>query len=184
MNKHSLGAHFSTRTQTFTNPIVDNAADPWVLRWRNLYYYCRVNRCSIWVSEARQLQNIGQTMVKVWHPRTGTKYSKQIWAPELHHINNNGIFILSADNGNNINHRMYVLESDGSDPEGRYHFKGKLAAATDRWAIDGTVLNLGHKHQYFIWSGWLGKTNTQQNLYIAKMKYILYRHQWSKGFSF
>jgi hypothetical protein len=47
-------------------------------------------------------------------------------------------------------------------------YKGKIAAATDRWAIDGTVLQWQDK-MYFIWSGWAGTTDGQQNLYIAEM---------------
>ncbi|HPY01258.1 MAG TPA: glycoside hydrolase family 43 protein, partial [Candidatus Marinimicrobia bacterium] len=49
-----------------------------------------------------------------------------------------------------------------------YVLVGKIADSTDCWAIDGTVLE--HRgHLYFIWSGWEGKVNVQQNLYIAPM---------------
>jgi GH43 family beta-xylosidase len=47
--------------------------------------------------------------------------------------------------------------------------KGKLADATDKWAIDGSVFE--HKGQlYLIWSGWEGDTNGTQSIYIARMK--------------
>jgi GH43 family beta-xylosidase len=95
-------------------------------------------------------------------------YSSEIWAPELHQINGKWYIYVAADDGNNANHRMYVLERDNPDPFGAYVFKGKIAAATDRWAIDGTVLQWQDK-LYFIWSGWPGTTNVQQNLYIAEM---------------
>lgn len=39
---------------------------------------------------------------------------------------------------------------------------------TNKWAIDGTVLEVGGQ-LYFIWSGWEGDTNVRQNLYIARM---------------
>ncbi len=64
---------------------------------------------------------------------------------------------------------MYVLENASEDPfSGTWEFKGKVAASIDRWAIDGNVF-FYNKQQYMIWSGWEGDTNTQQNIYIAKM---------------
>ena len=45
----------------------------------------------------------------------------------------------------------------------------KSAAATDRWAIDGTVFEWDNTW-YFVWSGWPGSTDGQQNLYIAEMR--------------
>ena len=63
---------------------------------------------------------------------------------------------------------MHVLERDDPNPMGAYVYKGQLAATTDRWAIDGTVLeNNGQK--YFIWSGRPNTAEQNQNIYIAKM---------------
>jgi GH43 family beta-xylosidase len=45
---------------------------------------------------------------------------------------------------------------------------GQLTPTTDRWAIDGTVMTLSGQ-DYFVWSGWPGFTDGQQNLYIARM---------------
>jgi GH43 family beta-xylosidase len=64
---------------------------------------------------------------------------------------------------------MYVLEGSSDDPQAPFHFKGKIAAPTDRWAIDGTVLEMPGGKLYFIWSGWEGNTNGKQSLYIAPM---------------
>ncbi|NHM30991.1 family 43 glycosylhydrolase [Neobacillus terrae] len=62
-----------------------------------------------------------------------------------------------------------VEEAPGPDPfSGTWRFKGKISDSTDRWAIDGTVLEL-EGTKYFIWSGWEGNTNVKQNLYIARM---------------
>ncbi|HEY0455636.1 MAG TPA: family 43 glycosylhydrolase, partial [Verrucomicrobiae bacterium] len=41
---------------------------------------------------------------------------------------------------------------------------------TSGWAIDGTPLTLNDGRMFFIWSGWPGKRNGKQNLYIAPMK--------------
>lgn len=59
----------------------------------------------------------------------------------------------------------YVLQSKGADPFGEYAFpadtrEGKLGDASDKWAIDGTVLD--HKgERYFLWSGWGGMSTSR-----------------------
>jgi len=163
---------------TFTNPIVTGgnhgSADPWVIYKDGFYYYCRsLDGTAIGISKTKRLQDIGVAkMVKVFEPdpedAEQVAYSKEIWAPELHYLRGKWYIYFAADDGNNDNHRMYVLESDSQDPQGSYTFKGKLSPQTERWAIDGTVLEYDD-NLYFIWSGWPGFENEQQNLYIAAM---------------
>ncbi len=74
---------------------------------------------------------------------------------------------MAASDGPNIRHRMFVLHADR--PDGQFRMVGKLATPSDKWAIDGTVME--HDHQrYFIWSGWKGDVNDAQHLYIAEME--------------
>ncbi len=75
----------------------------------------------------------------------------------------------AADDGRDANHRMYVLESTGIDPQGGYVDKGKITAPTDRWAIDGSVLREADGSLYFVWSGWANLSQGPQNIYIALM---------------
>jgi len=105
----------------------------------------------------------------VWEPEPDRPYSEELWAPELHFLAGKWYIYVAADDGDNENHRMYVLESETTDAMGNYTFRGKIAAATDKWAIDGTVMQ--HEGElYFIWSGWEGDVNVRQNLYIARMR--------------
>ena len=99
----------------------------------------------------------------------GKPFSKNIWAPELHFLQEKWYIYFAADDGQNKNHRMFVLESENDDPMSKYSFIGKMTDPSDKWAIDGTVLEKAGD-LYFIWSGWEGNSNVQQNLYIAKMK--------------
>src|SRR5690606_20538782 len=46
--------------------------------------------------------------------------------------------------------------------------KGQVTDATDKWAIDGLVLEQ-EDQLYFVWSGWEGDENIAQNTYIAPM---------------
>lgn len=94
--------------------------------------------------------------------------ARNLWAPELHRIDGRFYIYFAADDGHNPNHRMWVLAADTNDPDGRYSLVSRLE--TERWAIDGTVLDAGSGDRFFVWSGWPGQRNGQQNLYLARMK--------------
>jgi GH43 family beta-xylosidase len=154
---------------TFTNPIVASGADPWVVQSDGNYYLCQSRGRGVWVARSERLEALGKAdPVRVWTPPRGTSYSREVWAPELHHLRGRWYIYVAADDGDNANHRIYVLEGDARDPQLPFAFKGQLKLPEDRWAIDGTVLEWSNK-LYFIWSGWPGKENVTQNLYIAPM---------------
>ncbi len=134
------------------------------------YYYSESrNKRHIFIRRSRTIDGIAQDLgVCVWSaPRRG-KNSDNVWAPELHLIDGKWFIYYAADDGRNDNHRMWVLESEGPDPCGKYHCRGRLE--TGGWAIDGTVLSLDDGRKYFVWSGWPGRRNGQQNIYAAPMK--------------
>ena len=95
-------------------------------------------------------------------------WSREYWAPELHKLLGRWYIYVAADDGDNYNHRMYVLEAAGNDPTGDFRMVGKIAAPTDKWSIDGTVILIDGQI-YFVWSGWEGDVNVAQNIYIAHM---------------
>ncbi len=160
----------------YTNPLDDDGADysdPWMIQAGERYYYCGSTPDNTLIIKrgADSTTLLTKSDHVVWSAPAGTDYSKELWAPELHFLEGHWYIYFAADDGNNANHRMYALRggSDPADPlAGKYTFQGKVAAPTDRWAIDGTVLSLNHQ-LYFIWSGWAGSHNVAQNLYIAPM---------------
>jgi GH43 family beta-xylosidase len=165
-----------TDSGKFKNPIVpvssDNgSADPSIIFKDGYYYYVKSqNHSSIVVAKAKRLQDIGtEPRVTVYTPPSGQLYSSDLWAPELQYLNGKWYIYFAADDGNNANHRMYVLEGDSQDPQGTYTLKGKIADPTNKWSIDGTVLTKSDNSMYFVWSGWEGDTNVRQNIYIAPM---------------
>ena len=157
--------------KTFTNPLLPSGADPYSTYYNGYYYYTNTlqDRLVLWKTKNLAALDKAES-ITVWTPPEGTDYSKDIWAPEVHFINKKWYIYFAADDGHNKTHRMYVLENSSKDPfKGEWEFKGKIAAKTDKWAIDGNVFN--HKGQlYMIWSGWEGDTNGQQDIFIAKMK--------------
>jgi len=153
---------------TFKNPVDKKGQDPWVIQRCGKYHYCW-SVGAIKISRAIRLQDIAsEPATTIWTPPDGQPYSQNVWAPELHFLQGKWYVYFAADDGDNANHRMYVLESSTDDPFGSYTLRGKIFDSTDKWAIDGTVLDFGGQ-LYFIWSGWQGDVNIQQNLYIAPM---------------
>ncbi len=134
------------------------------------YYYSESrNKRQIFIRRSRTIGGIGQDPgVCVWRAPAQGKNSDNVWAPELHLIDGKWFIYYAADDGRNENHRMWVLECQSSDPCGKYVCRGKLE--TSGWAIDGTILTLDDGRKYLVWSGWAGRRNGQQNLYIAPMK--------------
>ncbi len=155
---------------TFRNPILPaQSADPWVIQHDGWYYYCESrNQNSLWIRKARNFTDLGQDEgMLVWQAPASGADSKSLWAPELHLIDGKWYIYYAADDGLNENHRMWVLEGVTSNPCGPFRTRGVLE--TGGWAIDGTVLNLNELGLFFVWSGWPGKENGRQNLYIAPM---------------
>lgn len=133
------------------------------------YYYSETHleQRSIVIRKSKTIAGIAHDPgVCVWRAPARGKNSHAVWAPELHRIGDKWFIYYAADDGKNENHRMWVLESEGDNPQGRYHCRGTLE--TGGWAIDGTILNLDEK-MYFVWSGWPGKVDGRQNIYIAPM---------------
>lgn len=158
------------RSETFTNPVIRSGADPWVIRRDGMYYYCRSWDGSLWVAGSERLSGFGKApRARVWTPPNGTVYSEDLWAPELHYLWGKWYIYVAADDGENHNHRMYVLEGTTQDPRDPFVLLGRVAAATDRWAIDATVLEMPDERKYLVWSGWEGFENVAQNLYIAEL---------------
>jgi GH43 family beta-xylosidase len=155
----------------FSNPIIPApSADPWLVRHEGIYYYCESRgQTKLYIRKAAALQDIANDEGRlIWTAPQAGPNSNAVWAPEMHFLQGKWYIYYAADDGLNENHRMWVLESETSDPMGPYHCRG--AIVSDDWAIDGTVLTLPDGNLYFAWSGWPGKVNGQQNIYIARMK--------------
>jgi GH43 family beta-xylosidase len=158
--------------QTFTNPILgETSADPSLVFYNGYYYHAAsAGDLGIAVRKSASITTLASApAVQVWTAPASGMYSREIWAPELQLINGRWYIYFAASDGNNANHRMYALESTTLDPQGAYTFKGQLRATTDRWAIDGAAIQKDDGSLYFVWSGWPGTTDGQQNLYIAAM---------------
>ena len=166
-NGKKVECKVTVRLNTFSNPR-GNGADPWVIKYGRTYYYtyaCGNDGASICISTFTNLSSLNKNNGTVVYKNNGSN----VWAPELHHINGKWYIYYSVTkegNSGTEGRRMYVISSD--NPLGQYKFEGQITDSTDKWAIDGTVLQWQNQ-LYFLWSGWEGDINVQQNIYIAHM---------------
>lgn len=154
--------------RTFVNPILPAPAqDPQVALIGSRYHYCESSDEGIFLRVADDLLALGRApRQRVWTPPRSGGCSRNVWAPELHVIDGRCHIYFAADDGDNARHRMWVLVSEGG-PLGPYRMAGSLE--TGGWAIDGTVLTGTDGQRYFIWSGWPGRSDGRQNLYLSAM---------------
>jgi GH43 family beta-xylosidase len=158
--------------ETFTNPIIGDGADPWIVYREGYYYFTFTTGSNVQVRRATRLagtNGIGKApVVAAFYPPA--PFNQNVWGPELHFLRGKTYVYYAADDGNNANHRIFAAESSSTGPSFSFVSKGKVYdATTDGWAIDGTVLEAANGSLYFIWSGWPGTQNGLQNLYIAPM---------------
>jgi GH43 family beta-xylosidase len=157
---------------TFTNPLLGSGPDPWVVRKGDAYYYTHTqgNKISLWkTSKMSDLKNAPVQIV--WTAPVNGSNSRNVWAPELHLLNNKWYLYYTAGASADLaTQRTFVLENTSEDPRtGTWTDKGQISdQGADFFAIDGTVFTYNNK-DYFIWSGQASATDRNQRLYIAVM---------------
>ena len=94
-----------------------------------------------------------------------------LWAPEIHRINDKWYIYYAADDGNTDNHQIYVLENDARTPmEGTFKQKGPIMTNQEwNWGIHASTF-VHNGVQYLIWSGWPKRRIMEETqcIYIAK----------------
>lgn len=145
-------------------------ADPWIMKHGDYYYSVAAAGDDVTLQRAKALSTIaaGQKQVIYSAQGSGTDKVGDFWAPELHYLDGVWYIYVAGERGGDDIHQMYVLSNESADPfTGRWAFV-PLAGMDDKFAIDGTVVE-NETGRYFVWSGWEGYQNVQQNLYIAHL---------------
>jgi GH43 family beta-xylosidase len=145
--------------------------DPWIVQKNNFYYYTHTlgNRISVW--KTKEVSGLNSAPVTtIWTVPANGPNSKNLWAPELHYVNNNWYAYYTAGSGDLSTQRTFVLESKSAEPtSSAWTDKGQIKdPAADYFAIDGTILTYNGKN-YFIWSGHQNAIDNTQRLYIGRM---------------
>jgi len=155
---------------TFTNPILEDGADPYVLLHEDGYYYfmaTRGNRLDLWrSSELTQLETV--TPKTIWSPPEKGPNSCCIWAPEIHHIEGKWyVYYTASDTVDEGDHSrgVFVLENENKNPiDGQWIDKGRVN--TQYSGIDGSVFQFADR-LYFLYSPYV---NDHSDIAIATMK--------------
>jgi GH43 family beta-xylosidase len=164
-----LPASGTAQTTPGSRPLLDRPSqDPWVTLHEGYYYHIESQNGALVLRKARNWQDLrNDTGCVVWRaPATGPN-SRNVWAPELHRSGLCWCIFFAADDGNNANHRLWVMHSKSPEPVGPY--EAPILVNTPHWAIDGSVLDWNNE-RYLVWSGWPGDSDGQQNLYIAAVR--------------
>ncbi|KAK8112305.1 Arabinanase/levansucrase/invertase [Apiospora kogelbergensis] len=167
---------------TFSNPVsTENVGDPFMTKYttsegQEWYLYTFSTNDNITLKRSRFLTDNwddAETRV-IFNPDAkgvdaGKPWSTSIWAPEMHNISGKwyAIFTATPDGDNPpplqdaicpincpaVNHRMFVLESSGSDPWTSDFTMKSMLNTYDQFAIDGTYF-LHKDRMYHIYSCW------------------------------
>lgn len=154
---------------TFQNPLnQERGSDPWMTYYDGYYYLAATTwGDTLTMKRGRTIAELkAATPEIIWEDPNPSRCCN-MWAPEF--------FLLDGPNGTRWYHyytagdgadlgtqRSYVLESEGLDPRGPYHFQAQILPY---WAIDGSILEHGGT-RYFLYSAWDGPT---QNIWIQQM---------------
>lgn len=101
---------------TFYNPVFDQPwPDPYVyLHSDGFYYMTRSESNGIALYRSRQLTNFRNAERKLIY--TAPTGLMNLWAPEMHYIQGGWYVYFALDDGDNANHRMYVISCRDADP--------------------------------------------------------------------
>ncbi len=183
-------------TASYQNPVT-KAGDPWVTYRDGYYYFTKTAGSSIGVAKAANLGDLAYAQFEtVFKPASGQMYSKSLWSPELHYFSADdfdnehftedmeGWYLLVAcDDGNNKNHRMYVLKALTDDPQGEYghpvtkavNVPAKITSDTDdtvnaNWTIGQTFAKINNQLYCFWVSEKMDGNRRYQTMHISMMK--------------
>lgn len=156
----------------FRNPLLAVGPDPWVTYHDGFYYVMHTTGHNLQLYKTRSMSRLGTSLTSgVWTPPGTGPATRDIWAPEIHRVNGRWYIYYAAVVSPNTQHRMYVVENEAADPmTGTWTLKGQVQLPDDRWAIDGTLLQLNGQ-LYYAWSGWKGGAEDRnQHIYLCRMR--------------
>ncbi|BCL15319.1 family 43 glycosylhydrolase [Micromonospora sagamiensis] len=154
----------------FRNPL-NPGADPTMTYFNGSYHLATTlgDRIGIWSSPT--LAGLATAPERtVWRDPDPSR-NKQVWAPSIHRFASpegpRWYIYYTASDGVDANHRNYVIESEGDDPLGPYHFKGRIADYGE-YAIDGEPF-VHNGVMYFAWAGPGRGMGGPAQLYLRRM---------------
>jgi GH43 family beta-xylosidase len=159
-----------SNASTFNNPIyqLQGIPDPYVYLHTDGYYYMTgtTTTNSVELIRSASLTDMTNGVRKtIWTP-SEVNLSRNVWAPEMHFINNKWYVYFTASDGEYKNQRMLVLENSSPDPlEDTWVYKGQVVGTSTQYgSIDGNIFE-NNGTMYFMWTD----MEYGNKIYVASM---------------
>ncbi|WP_243156486.1 glycoside hydrolase family 43 protein [Clostridium sp. C8-1-8] len=166
---------------TFTKPLIEQRADPYVYKHTDGYYYFTASVPTydyIELRRSKTIEGLATAETKaVWKRHESGPMSEHIWAPEIHYLDGKWFIYFAAGEKEDVwKIRPYVLECTGDDPMSDLWVERGMMQRADNdpfsfsdFSLDATVFEHNGK-RYFIWAEKVGGDGGISNLYIAEME--------------
>jgi GH43 family beta-xylosidase/alpha-L-arabinofuranosidase len=158
----------------WTNPVIEQRADPHVYLHSDGYYYLTATAPEydrIELRRARSIDGLADAKAAViWRKHDRGEMGAHIWAPEIHHLGGKWYLHFTAAPAEQIwEIRPHVLECAGPDPlTDRWLEKGKVRLAWESFSLDATTFAHAGK-RYYVWTQRGAAPYDGTNIYIAEM---------------
>ncbi|MGW0396485.1 family 43 glycosylhydrolase [Streptomyces sp. NPDC003002] len=159
---------------SYTNPLVNQRADPHIFKHTDGYYYFTATAPEydrIVLRRATTLQGLSSAPETViWTKHATGDMGAHIWAPEIHFLNGKWYVYFAAGRADDVwKIRMYALESSAANPlTGGWTEKGRIATPMDSFALDATTFVVNGV-RYLSWAQKDPAIDTNSNVYIARL---------------
>ncbi|MGW0564536.1 family 43 glycosylhydrolase [Streptomyces sp. NPDC003016] len=159
---------------SYTNPLVNQRADPHIFKHTDGYYYFTATVPEydrIVLRRATTIQGLSTAPETViWTKHATGDMGAHIWAPEIHFIDGKWYIYFAAGRADDVwKIRMYALESSAANPlTGGWTEKGRIATPMDSFALDATTFVVNGV-RYLSWAQKDPAIDTNSNVYLAKM---------------
>ncbi len=161
--------------QHFDNPIVIQRADPFLHRHNETGCYTFIGTSpkfdNIKLRQACDLNDLKIAEEKlIWQKNDSGPLSLNIWAPELHRIDDAWyIYFAAGEKERPFYIRMFVLKNENPDPmQGEWQNLGQIKTPWDSFSLDATTF--AHKgKRYLIWAQQDKDRSYNSALWMAEM---------------
>ena len=169
-------------TDTYTNPLIIQRADPYIYKHTDGYYYFTAsvpayNRIEL--RRARTLEGLAHAAPRtIWRKHDKGEMSQLIWAPEIHFIDGKWFIYFAAaetdelDDNGMFQHRMFCIECDEANPitkEENWIEHGQIKTGMDSFSLDATSFEY-QGVLYYVWAQKDPEIKGNSNIYIAEME--------------
>ncbi|TVR45660.1 MAG: alpha-N-arabinofuranosidase [Puniceicoccaceae bacterium] len=174
MTGPATGAAGTQSLPLWTNPLVEQRADPWITAHDGWFYFTATvpEYDRIELRRARTLDGLRHAFPKViWRKHPTGIMGAHIWAPELHRIDGRWVIYFAAGATEDIwAIRMYVLENSSPDPlEGEWIERGQIRTGWESFALDATTF--AHRgRRYLAWAQHFPDFGGNSSLFLAELE--------------